>query len=247
MRCSASKGIGFILIIFLIMNIHAGCATDRRAKTEPPPRLRKELDSLKPDAVTTGSSTRYTVKPGDTVWRIAYNHGVSPDSIIRTNNIKDVTNIKPGQQLIIPAGISVTKNTSLQKELPAARQSHESFIWPLRGNILLNFEQWVDGYKNNGIDIQAVNGQVVNASKGGIVALTSDTPDGWGKVVIIQHENNSYTWYAYNSSILVKKGDSVIQGQAIAKAGSTGRAKQDKLHFKIFIHGVPVNPVYYLQ
>ncbi len=74
-----------------------------------------------------------------------------------------------------------------------------------------------------------------------------DTPGGWGKVVVIQHDDGTYTWYAYNSRILVKKGDRVLQGQTITEAGSTGKAEQDKLHFKIFLHGVPVNPISHLR
>ncbi len=253
MRFSASKGFGCIVIILLIMNMLTGCATIYRSSTSPPPRLKKELDSLKSNTTTsrpakTTRSSKYTIKQGDTIWRIAFNHGVSPDDIIRTNDIKDVTNIKPGQQLMIPANsITGTSKLTSQAALSSGRQSNESFIWPLRGKILYGFDKWVDGYKNKGIDIQAFNGQAVKASKSGVVALTSDRPDGWGKVVVLQHNDGSYTWYAYNSRILVNKGDRVAQGQTIVRAGSSGRAKQDKLHFKIFLHGVPVNPTYLLQ
>ena len=253
MRFFASKGFGCIVIILLIMNMLTGCATTYRSSTSPPPRLKKELDSLKPNTTTsrtakTTRSSKYTIKQGDTIWRIAFNHGVSPDDIIRINNIRDVANIKPGQQLMIPAsGITGTRKVTLHATLPSGWQSNESFAWPLRGKILYGFDKWVDGYQNKGIDIQAFNGQAVKASKSGIVVLTSDRPDGWGKVVVLQHNDGSYTWYAYNSRILVNKGDIVMQGQAIVKAGSTGRAKRDMLHFKIFLHGVPVNPTYLLQ
>jgi murein DD-endopeptidase MepM/ murein hydrolase activator NlpD len=149
---------------------------------------------------------------------------------------------------MIPAkGITGTREVTSRASLSSGRQSNESFTWPLRGKILYGFDKWVDGYKNKGIDIQAFNGQAVKASKSGVVVLTSDRPDGWGKVVVLQHNDGSYTWYAYNSRILVNKGDRVAQGQTIVKAGSTGRAKRNMLHFKIFLHGVPVNPTYLLQ
>ncbi len=212
----------------------------------PPPKFKKELDSLKSNT-TTQKSTKYTIKKGDTIWRIAHNHGVLPDEIIKANKIKDVENIKPGQRLIIPRGVNVRKTAPERKASAHTMKLNESFKWPIRGKILFGFDKWIDGYKNKGIDIQAVNGQAVKASKSGVVALTSDTPDGWGKVVVLQHDDGSYTWYAYNSWILVKKGDYVLQGQTITEAGSTGRAKQEKLHFKIFLRGVPVNPVSHLR
>ena len=243
---TASKGFGEFVIVFLIMSLIAGCATSHRTSTYPPPKLKKELDSLKSDTITQ-KSKRYTVRKGDTIWRIAHNHGVLPDDIIKINNIKNVENIKPGQQLVIPTGVAVSKAVPVRKASTYTKKLNESFKWPIRGKVLYGFDKWIDGYKNNGIDIQAVNGQAVKASKSGVVALTSDTPDGWGKVVVLQHDDGSYTWYAYNSRILVKKGDYVLQGQTITEAGGTGRAKRDKLHFKIFLRGVPVNPVSHLR
>jgi murein DD-endopeptidase MepM/ murein hydrolase activator NlpD len=46
-----------------------------------------------------------------------------------------------------------------------------------------------------------VNGQAVKASKSGVVALTSDAPDGWGKVVVLQHDDGSYTWEETGSGL----------------------------------------------
>ena len=233
-------------MMFLIMILITGCATGYRDGTHPPSKLKKELDSLKPNTISQ-KSTRYTIKKGDTIWRIAHNHGVLPDEIIKANKIKDVGNIKPGQQLVIPKVATVSTVAPVRSASTYTKKLNESFKWPIRGKILYGFDKWIDGYKNKGIDIQAVNGQAVKASKSGVVALTSDTPDGWGKVVVLQHDDGSYTWYAYNSRILVKKEDYVLQGQTITEAGSTGRAKRDKLHFKIFLRGKPVNPISHLR
>ncbi len=246
MKISVLKGfIGIVHFVF-IMNVLTGCATNYSTNMYPPPKLKKDLDSLKPNTIIR-KTTRYTIKRGDTVWKIAKIHGVSTNDIIRTNNIKDVSNIKPGQQLIIPRGIPAKRTVSTQKTSALIKKSNESFKWPLRGKILYGFDKWIDGYKNKGIDIQAFHGQAVKASKSGVVALISEAPDGWGKVVVLQHYDESYTWYAYNSKILVKKGNRVNQGQTIAEVGSTGKAKQDALHFKIFLNRVPVNPTSHLR
>ncbi len=246
MRISVLKCVVSIVHFVFIMHVLTGCATDYRTNMSPPTRLKKDLDSLMPNAISR-KTTRYTIKKGDTIWKIAKNHGVSTNDIIKTNNIKDVSNVKPGQQLIIPRGISGKGTVSTHKTSTFIRQSNESFKWPLRGKILYGFDKWIDGYKNKGIDIQAFHGQAVSASKSGVVALISEAPDGWGKVVVLQHYDGSYTWYAYNSRILVKRGDRVNQGRTIAEVGSTGKAKQAKLHFKIFLNGVPVNPISHLR
>jgi murein DD-endopeptidase MepM/ murein hydrolase activator NlpD len=239
------KRLGGGVMMFLVTIFLAGCATYNTGMY-PPPELKKELESLR-SKTTTQKSIKYTIKKGDTIWRIAHNHGVLPDEIIKENRIKDVENIKPGQELVIPRGVAISKEIPERKASTYTKKLNESFKWPIRGRILFGFDKWIDGYKNKGIDIEAVNGQAVKASKSGVVALASDTPDGWGKVVVLQHDDGSYTWYAYNSKILVKKGDNVLQGQTITKVGSTGRAKRDKLHFKIFLRGVPVNPISHLR
>ncbi len=137
MRSSASKGFGSIVIILLIMNMFTGCATTYRTSMNPPPRLKKELDSLKSNTTTSrpakpARSSRYTIKQGDTIWRIAFSHGVSPDDIIRINNISDVTNIKPGQQLMIPAsGITGTRKVALRATLPHQGGNQTSHLYGL--------------------------------------------------------------------------------------------------------------------
>ena len=246
MKSFTTKNLFLFVTISLISFLFTGCATHYDSTFYPPLKFQRELDSISSESTTTSRPGIYTVKKGDTIWKISYEHGVSPDRIIKYNNIKNVENIKPGQQIFIPTGFTGTRKTPSRTILTSSRKTNETFIWPLRGKTLSRFDQWKNGEKNTGIDIQAYGGQTVRASKGGIVALTSDTPDGWGKVVILQHYDGSYTWYAYNSEILVKKGDEITQGHIIAKAGATGSAKQSKLHFKVFVHGMPVNPLYYL-
>ncbi len=102
------KEIVCVVIIFLTAYILPGCATYDQPNIEPPPRFKKELDSLKSDR-TTQEFTRYTVKKGDTIWRIAQTYGVSPDKIIEANYIENTSDIRPGQQLLIPVSFTGTR------------------------------------------------------------------------------------------------------------------------------------------
>ncbi|MDI6733489.1 MAG: M23 family metallopeptidase [Planctomycetota bacterium] len=117
--------------------------------------------------------------------------------------------------------------------------SELGFISPLEGKIL-------ERLGTDGIKIKAYHGQPVKAVKSGIVTFISDNMAGYGKVVTVKHPDGFLSFYAYNSEILVKVDDVVKQGDVIAKAGSTGRATQPQLFFRLFKDDTPVNPSNYL-
>ncbi len=68
---------------------------------------------------------------------------------------------------------------------------------------------------------------------------------GYGKMIIINHNQTFLSAYAHNSEILVSEGSQVKQGELIARMGSTG-TDSTKLHFEIRRDGKPVNPLDYL-
>lgn len=58
---------------------------------------------------TSASSSKYTVKAGDSVWKIANDHGISMNQLIQWNNIKN-NFVYPGQQLVVSNSGSSTNN-----------------------------------------------------------------------------------------------------------------------------------------
>jgi lipoprotein NlpD len=68
---------------------------------------------------------------------------------------------------------------------------------------------------------------------------------GYGKLIIIKHNNNYFSAYAHNKKIVVKEGSWVKRGNKIAELGNTG-ADRTMLHFEIRRNGKPVNPLGYL-
>ena len=87
--------------------------------------------------------------------------------------------------------------------------------------------------------IAAKDGVVVFSSKGGEVcpsgSQTSSCGGGYGNYIIIQHTDGNYTLYGhlYENSLTVSTGDSVTQGQVIAKMGSSGNSTGAHLHFEV--------------
>lgn len=127
------------------------------------------------------------------------------------------------------------------------------FIWPVHGVITSRF-----GYRNifgstsyhGGLDIAVPYGTAVLAADGGTVLFAGMATGGnwsYGNLVILDHGNGRVTYYGHNSSILVSAGEHVAQGQAIARAGSTGRSTGNHCHFEVRLWGSRVDPLNYLS
>ncbi|MFT5605481.1 MAG: lipoprotein NlpD, partial [Paracoccaceae bacterium] len=65
---------------------------------------------------------------------------------------------------------------------------------------------------------------------------------GYGKLLIVKHSERYLSAYAHNNRLLVKEGETIRQGQVIARMGDTG-TDRTKLHFEIRKDGKPINPV----
>lgn len=102
------------------------------------------------------------------------------------------------------------------------------------------------GRMHKGVDWSCSVGTAVKASSGGVVA-SAGWVNGYGYCVTIRHPDGKKTLYAHLSKILVTSGESVKQGEKIALSGNTGNSTGPHLHFEIFVDGVQVNPLKYLN
>lgn len=115
------------------------------------------------------------------------------------------------------------------------------FAWPVRGRVLQPFAE----PNSKGLDIAGKPGDPVLAAASGRVMYTGTGIRGYGKLIVIKHDNNFNSVYAHNREILVKEGQNVTRGQRIAELGDTD-ADTPKLHFEIRKSGKPVDPARYL-
>jgi len=114
--------------------------------------------------------------------------------------------------------------------------------WPTRGKVITNFSS-ANG-ANKGIDLKGKKGDSVRAAALGRVVYAGSGLRGYGKLVIIKHNDTYLSAYAHNDRIRVKEGQNVKAGQHIADIGSSGsRTESVKLHFEIRQNGQPVNPL----
>lgn len=157
----------------------------------------------------------------------------------RADTALPVTVVKaaPAIEKTMPPEISTI---SISPSEAVRNNAHGEWVWPSKGRVSDLFSE-----STKGIDIVGMRGQAVTASAGGKVVYSGEGLRGYGKLIIIKHNETYLSAYAHNSKLLVKEGEAVIKGQKIAEMGSTD-AGLVKLHFEIRKNGKPVDPLKYL-
>lgn len=130
--------------------------------------------------------------------------------------------------------------------------STTGFIWPCPAYTRISSQfgprpQPVPGASTNhkGVDLAAPYGADILASAAGVVTTAKYSASA-GNYVVIAHGNGISTVYMHASSLLVSVGETVSQGQVIAKVGSTGYSSGNHLHFGVIKNGVYVDPMGYI-
>ncbi|MBA4348574.1 MAG: hypothetical protein C0415_01100 [Thermodesulfovibrio sp.] len=123
--------------------------------------------------------------------------------------------------------------------------------WPIIGRVTSDFGKREDPRYggtdfHSGMDIATSPGTHVKTTADGIVSF-SGWSTGSGNLVIIEHGFGYSTFYAHNSSTVVKEGQKVKRGDIIAYSGSTGHSTGPHLHYEVWLNGRPVNPRQFIE
>lgn len=217
---------------------------------------------------TSGGGQYYQVRPGDNLYRIGIAHGVSAEDLARENGIGDVTSIRVGQVIWVPAptpgaprpkapspgsasgaspsrpgsSSSAARNAAREEAL---RESQLAFRWPVAKATLTSRFGRRSGRPHEGIDLGAKSGTTIHAAESGKVIHSGWLGD-YGRVVIVKHSGNYSTVYAHASRLYVRKGEFVDRGDRIAEVGRSGNASGPHLHFELRRREVPQDPMLYL-
>lgn len=222
-----------------------------------------------PGAENAGKPGYYSVRPGDTLTKIALENGQAWRDIAKWNGLDNPNVIEVDQVLRVvppatvaakPAATSVaTNNTATSAspapapaatQAPAQTTAQTTASAPSSaGDESLVFAwphpgQVLTGFdetKNKGLDFAGKAGDPVLAAADGKVVYAGSGLRGYGNLVILKHNNTYLTAYAHNQSLLVKEDQTVQKGQRIAEMGSSD-ADRVKLHFEIRKQGKPVDP-----
>ena len=192
----------------------------------------------------------YRVNPGDTLAGIASAYGRRPQEIAGWNGLVVNSPVTPGQVLRVSppmaSGSIVTPPVNVSPNTPAAPTAAAGaqqgvLQWPLRGPVLRAF---VPG-KSNGIVIGGHLGDPVKAAATGRVVYAGTGIEAYGPLIIIKHDDSLITAYGQNSTLLVKEGDAVAQGQTIGEVGVDSRGVAS-IQFEVRQNGQPVDPLAWL-
>ena len=236
----------------MVLVVLAGCASTHHVA----PILERVQRS--PPRQAPAAAGYYRVQPGDTLYKIAFQHGQDFLDLASWNRIAAPDHIRSGELLRIlpPAAPSVARNAPVLPSTVArptvARPTETAYefadeappqrwSWPLQGPILARFGAGL----NKGIDIAGPRGLLVQAAANGRVVYAGSGLRGYGKLIIIRHGKTLLSAYAHNARILVNEGQRVHCGQNIGEIGDSD-ADRVMLHFEIREFGRPVDPLNYL-
>ena len=253
---STSLKLFLVALISSSLMLIVGCSTPR---TKPASVTDRSGGSSEP-----APPGYYRVKKGDTLARIALDHGQAPRDVVQWNKaVNSSFNpnvIEVGDLIMVKAPVGsksvkvaeknpVTDKVDSQAPASTPEPAKAEVVaepgirlsWPAKGRVTGEFSE-----TNKGIDIAGKVGEPVLAASDGKVVYAGNSLRGYGNLVIVKHDNTYLTAYAHNSKLLVKEGDTVRKGQKIAEMGDTDTTVA-KLHFELRVNGKPVNPTPYLQ
>lgn len=198
----------------------------------------------------------YNIYPNQKLILVAKNRGKS----VHTSNSKHLskkqtkssnqTSGKPVEKTLASTknqayGENVAKMKARQHDVSTENFSQKisHWQWPVKGRVIARFSSKLQG--NKGLDITGKRGTIIRAAASGKVVYAGSALRGYGKLVIIKHNDDYLSAYAHNDTILVKEQQHIQAGDIVAKMGDTD-AQRVMLHFEVRFRGKSVDPLKYL-
>ena len=138
-----------------------------------------------------------------------------------------------------------TQSAKKTKEIVAKNTESlaNRFMWPTEGDVAQQFNP-DEGLK--GILIEGSLGQEVKSIDKGRVIYAGEDLKGYGKLIIIKHDDDILSVYGHNRELLVTEGQKISAGEIISTMGETDDGKIH-LHFEIRKKGLSVDPMTYFK
>lgn len=246
-------------LMILLVALLAGCTASWRAPVES--RGAKPVPPSRPVAPI--KADQYRVQRGDTLYGIAWQSGVDYRLVAAWNGIRPPYHIYPGQTLRLKPPVAPRTPPPVAPPLaktkprpasprpvapqPSAAASNTApmpqrlaWRWPAQGRLVASFK--AGDPLRKGIKIAGRSGDPVQSAEAGRVVYSGSGLIGYGRLIIVKHNDKYLSAYGHNREILVSEGDQVAKGQKIAEMG-TANSGEPLLHFEIRKDGEPVDPL----
>jgi septal ring factor EnvC (AmiA/AmiB activator) len=185
----------------------------------------------------------HRVRPGETLADISAVYSVDARSLALLNRLEPPYNLQPGDALVLPSMARQWVSAAPQPaSTPAPVTGTGRFAWPLRGRVLSQFGQQNDGRRIDGIEIAADEGARIGAADAGEVVYAGSDLPAYGTLVLVRHADNYVTAYGYARRALVREGERVTRGQALAEVGRVG-AHSPRVLFQVRQGAQAVDPL----
>lgn len=149
----------------------------------------------------------------------------------------------PGSAGERAAGEPANADDSVERIKYEGPDDPRTWQWPVEGRVIAPFGEGTSAGK--GVDIAGRVGRDILAAASGRVVYSGSGLIGFGKLIIVKHDDRFLSAYAHNDKLLVAEGDRVQAGDRIAAMGR-GPDSKPMLHFEIRLNGKPVDPMQYL-
>jgi lipoprotein NlpD len=257
-----------IVLVAAFAGVVGGCSSTGPAPVEdrsvnPSRRPRAAAPAPRPP-----SDGTYRVQRGDTLYSIAFRHGLDYRELAGWNGIAPPYTIYPGRELrLAPPGSRAVAKQPIPSVPPAVTRPPSSpapkppapvAAPPLSANAGTPSRVGPPTAPPPAVtpppSEAASSGDIawrwpadapVRAAADGTVVYSGNGLIGYGELIIVKHNPAFLSAYGHNRKRLVQEGERVKAGQTIAEMGSSG-ASRDELHFEIRKNGKPSNPLDYL-
>jgi len=206
---------------------------------------RKELLDLRAQENNLAAQKRQLIQQKSDLLKTTEGKRAAAEEEIKTLN----ENAKALQALIKKLAAANKKKKKTQPVIKAVSPQHKNNLpWPVEGKVIVNFGKSkntdLDTYViSNGIKIKAADNSQVRSVDGGTVIFAGDFRS-YGKVVIVDHDDSTFSVYGQLGQILVTENQTVLRGSVIARLGA---GDDSVLYFEIRQDNIPDNPVLWLK
>ena len=180
------------------------------------------------------NSGSYLVKPQDTLYSIAWRHGLDYHDLARWNHLGPDFRIVVGQTLILHGGgSSPVAPPATRPTTPKSRS--DSVVAAPKGPLPGSSLKWAwptdragsaQAVPAGGILVTGRLGQDIRAACAGRVVYVGDGIRGYGNLIIVKHGENLLSAYAHNLDVSVRESEEVTLGQVIGHMGEGAPASR---------------------